>query len=222
MSVITIRGSLGTGAPEVGRLVARRLRIGYVDREIIREIAARLNLQEQDVLAKEVQPATLRGRIAQYLAQGYSVGDNFEGAYLPFWQMPLDDTSYLKALTAFINELAQEQSVVIHGRGSQFILKNHPHALHVSVAAPFEFRLKRVMETIQLDEIKARQEMNRIDNSSREFMKKFFGAEMEDPVHYDLVINTAHFGFENAASLITEALHFKQAHRIATYPINDA
>jgi cytidylate kinase len=218
MPVVTIRGSLGTGAPEIGRLVAKILRIEYIDREIIREVSVRLNLQEQDILAKEVLPSSLRGRIADFIAQGYSEGDSFQGAYLPFWKMPLDDTSYLETLKSFISEVALEHSVVIHGRGSQFILKYHPRALHVSVVAPFEFRLKRVMETLGLNEIKAKQEMMRFDNSTREFMKRFFGAEVEDPTNYDVVVNAAHFGFENAALMITQALPLKQFHSVVADP----
>ena len=211
MPIITIRGNLGSGAPEVGRLVAEKLHIDYVDRQIIREISQRLDLEEQDVLAKEILPTGLRGRIAEYLSQGYSVGDSAQSAYLPFWQMPLDDASYKEALTTFVTELAQNQSFVIHGRGGQYILKNHPGALHISVVAPVEFRLKRVMQTMNLSESVAKQEMQRSDNSYREFMKKYFAAERGDLSNYDLVINTAQFGFENAASMITQALPLKKA-----------
>ena len=35
MSVVTIRGRLGSGAPEIGKLVADKLHADYVDREII-------------------------------------------------------------------------------------------------------------------------------------------------------------------------------------------
>jgi cytidylate kinase len=39
MSLITIRGPLGSGAPDIRRLVASRLHIDYVDREISRRSA---------------------------------------------------------------------------------------------------------------------------------------------------------------------------------------
>jgi len=45
MPVITIRGTLGSSAPEIGKLVAEKLHIDYVDREIIAEIAERLRRQ---------------------------------------------------------------------------------------------------------------------------------------------------------------------------------
>ena len=211
MPVITIRGKLGSWAPEIGKGLAQRLHIDYIDREIISEVSSRLNLQEQDILAKEMPPTGLRGRIAEALARGYSVGDGIQGVTLPFWQMPLDDGSYIEAITSFIRELAADHSVVIYGRGSQFILKNHFQALHVSAVAPFEVRLKRVMDSLHLSEIRAKQEMNRFDNSAREFMKRFFNAEMEDPTHYDIVINSQNFDLDKAVDLAVQALNCKQA-----------
>jgi cytidylate kinase len=210
MPIVTIRGRLGSGAPEVGKLVARLLHLDYIDREIINEVAARLNLEEQEVLRKEMPPARLQERIAEALARGYSIGDGIQGAYLPFSQIPLDDSSYLEALTSLIKELAEGHSAVIYGRGSQFILKEHPQTVHISMVAPNNVRLKHVMETQGLTEDKAKQEMQRFDNAAREFMKRFFGAEMEDPTKYDLVINTEHFSYQAAADLILKSLTIKQ------------
>jgi hypothetical protein len=39
MSVVTIRGQAGGGSPQIGRLVADRLHVDYVDREIIAKVA---------------------------------------------------------------------------------------------------------------------------------------------------------------------------------------
>lgn len=211
MPVVTIRGRLGSWAPEIGKATAANLHIDYVDREIIAEVSSRLNLQEQEIIAKECPPSGLRGRIAEALARGYSAGDGIQGVGMPFWQMALDDGSYIEAMTSFIQELASNHAAVIYGRGGQFILKDHPRALNVSVVAPFEFRLKRVMQSLNLNEYRAKHEMNRFDNSAREFMKRFFNADMEDPTNYDLVINTKHFDLPNSVSLITQALALKQS-----------
>jgi len=205
MSVVTIRGQLGSGAPEVGREVAARLHADYVDREIIAEVAARLHRQEQDVLAKEMPPSSLLGRIAEALEHSYGFDVGFEGAYLPSWQIPLNDTRYFQALETVVKELARKQSLVLRGRGSQFILKDFPGAIHTLVVAPFKVRMKRVMENFQLNQEDAKREMDRFDKSSREFIKRYFKAEPEDPVHYDIVINTERFSFQAAASLVVDA-----------------
>lgn len=209
MAVITIRGQLGSGAPEIGKEVAQRLKFDYLDREIIAEVAARLHRQEQEVIAKEMPPTSFLGRIAKALEHSYDFGVGFEGAYLPAWQMPLDDRRYLQVLESVIKELAQSHSLVIFGRGSQFILKGFPATLHVFVVAPLKLREERIRQWHQLDLESARREIARFDNSNREFIKKFFKATWEDPACYDLVINTENLSFSAAAAIIIEALAHK-------------
>ena len=209
MPLVTIRGQLGSGAPEIGRQVADRIHADYVDREIIAEVAARLHRQEQDVIAKEMPPSSLLGRIAEALDRSLPFGSGFEGAYLPAWEMPLDDTGYLQTLQSVIRDLARSKSLVILGRGSQFILKDYPGALHVLVMAPLELRVKRIMEDRKVDREAAKQEIERHDTSSREFIRRFFQAGWEDPVSYDLVINTERLTYQAAASIVVDALSFK-------------
>jgi cytidylate kinase len=186
MTVVTIRGQLGSGAPEVGKQVAGRLHADYVDREIIAEVAARLQRQEQEVIAKEMPPSSLLGRIAEALGSTYGFGEGFAGAYLPISQMPLDDTRYLQALESVVKELARRQPLVILGRGSHFILKDYPGALHVLIVAPLEVRVDRLMDQRKLDRETAKLEIDHTDKSLREFIKRYFDAELEDPAHYDL------------------------------------
>ncbi len=209
MAVVTIRGQMGSGAPEVGRLVAEKLHADYVDREIIAEVAARLHEQEQEVVAKEMPPSSLLGRIAEALRQSYAFDDGLAGAYLPIGQIPLDDTRYLQALKSVIRELVRTQPLVIMGRGSQFVLKGLPGALHVSVVAPLELRVKRVMEDLRVTQEAAKLEIARFDSSLREFIKRYFKAEPEDPLHYDLVINTDRFNFQTSASMVVDALSLR-------------
>jgi cytidylate kinase len=213
MHLITIRGPLGSGSPEIGRLIANGLHIDYVDREIIAQVAARLNRREQDVTEKEMPPSSLFGRIAKAIGRGYSSEVGVEGAYLPVWQIPLDDTRYLNALVSVIKELAGTQSLVIHGRGSRFILRDYPRAFHVLVTAPIEIRVKRVMEALKIDQETAKREIARFDSGSREFIRRYFKADVWDPVNYELVVNTQHLSFQASASIIVDAFSFKDEFR---------
>jgi cytidylate kinase len=209
MPIITIRGPLGSGAQEIGKLAAGNLHVDYVDREIIAAVAARLNRQEEEVTEKEMPPSGLFGRIAGALERGYSSDLGFEGAYMHVWQIPLDDARYFNTLETVIKELARSQSLVLQGRGSQFILRDYPQALHVLITAPLEVRLKRVMENLKLDRENAKREIARFDSGVREFIKRYFKAEVWDPVCYDLVVNTEHLTFQAAASIVINALSFK-------------
>jgi cytidylate kinase len=223
MPVVTIRGQFGSGAPEIGRQTAERLHVDYVDRRIIADVAARLRRQEQDIEEKENPPGTLLGKIAEALSHttafeagglpsafvGVGIPAAFEGVSMPAYQIPIDDTRYLQTLESIIKELASTHSIVIRGRGSQFILKDFPGALHVLVVAPLPIRIKRVMDSMKLDEEAAKQEITRFDNGVSAFTKKYFHAQLMDPEYYDLIINTEHLSFEAATSLVLNALPFK-------------
>jgi len=126
-------------------------------------------------------------------------------------QIPLDDHRYLEALETVIKEVVRNRSkpLVILGRGSQFILKDYSETLHVLVVAPLEVRVKRLMQRLNLDPEAARQEITRYDNSLRKFFKRYFKVEPEEPVHYDLVINTGRCNFQAAASVVVDALSSK-------------
>jgi len=211
MSVVTIRGELGSGAPEIGRLVAERLHADYVDREIIAQVAASLKRHEEEVQEKEMPPSSLLGRIGKALEYSYAFDIGAAAAYLPTWEIPLNDARYLEALESVVRELARSGSIVMRGRGTQFILKDYPGSLHILTVASFEVRLKRVMEELKIDQEAAKQEITRFRNSRHEFIKRYFHAEMEDPAHYDLVINTERFSYQAAASMIIGAAAFKAA-----------
>jgi cytidylate kinase len=213
MPVITIRGTLGSNAPEIGKLIAEKLHIDYVDREIIAEIAERVRRPNYDVAAKEIPPGSLGGRIVEALSYNYpsqSLPDvAYTGAYLPTWEMPLDNIQYLAGLEFVIKKLAIGSSIVVRGRGSQFILKDYPGALHILIVAPLALRVKRIMESLAIKETEARKEIEHSDSSHREFARRYFHAVLEDSVNYDLVINTEHFSVGDAAGLIVGALSFK-------------
>jgi cytidylate kinase len=209
MSVVTIRGQLGSGAPEIGRQVAERLHADYVDREIIAQVAARLQRREEEVKEKEMPPSGLLGRIAEALEYSFAFDAGAAAAYLPTWEMPLNNARYSQALEAVIKELARKGSIVIRGRGSQFILKDYPESLHILVAASPEVRLRRVMEDLKLGQEAAKREIARFDNSRHEFIKRYFHADMENPAYYDLVINTERLSYQASASIVVEAAAFK-------------
>ena len=170
-------------------------------------VAERLRRPSTSIAEKEMPPSTLLGRLSEAMAQTAYLGDSiYAGIYSPLWEIPLDDTNYLSGLEYVIKELAGSQSIVIRGRGSQFLLKDFPGAFHVLIVAPIEIRVKRIMESLKLNEEDARNEIARFDDGSREFVKRYFRANIADLINYDIVINTNHFSIVGAASIIVDAV----------------
>jgi cytidylate kinase len=184
-------------------MVAEKLYIEYLDREIGAEVAARLHLDDQEVENKENPSGNFFGRMIGAMEHTY--GFEVEGVCRYDREIAESDSRYLDALKFVIRELARKRSFVIHGHGSQFILKNYPQSLHVLVVAALEVQIKRVMEKTNHRYENARREIAQHDNSRREFIKRYFNADVWDSRHYDIVVNTNQLNFESAASLIINA-----------------
>jgi len=217
MSVVTIRGNMGSGAPEVGKLIAGKLYFDYVDREIIDKVADLLQGEKHDIEMKEMPPGSLSRRIGEALRRAYPTPRKvgllprweYEDVSLPTWEKHLDDAHYLAGLESVIRDLAKSSSIVIRGRGSQFILKDYPGILRILIVAPLALRVRRISESSKSDERTAKKEIENYDSSRREFIKRYFHENLENPLDFDMVINTEFFTYEDAAALITSALPLK-------------
>lgn len=62
------------------------------------------------------------------------------------------------------------------------------------------------MASLVLAQECAKREMARSDAGCRDFVRRYFHAEWEDPIHYDLIINTKFLSFHSAASIVLNAL----------------
>ncbi len=209
MAIVTIRGQMGSGAPEIGREIARAISGEYVDRQILENVAQLLGRPARQIDEKENIPPRLTRRILAALQKSLERSGSTESAYSHTWQEPLDDAVYLDALESVIRDLALESNIVLVGRGSQFILRSYRSALHVLVVAPLVDRVKRVMAAAGVSEEEARKQIEEYDGTRRAFVRRFFKADLEAPEHYDLVINTRHLTYEAAARMVVATVREK-------------
>ena len=88
-------------------------------------------------------------------------------------------------------------------------LKDYPGTLRILIVAPLALRVKRVAESSKSDERNAKKEIENYDNSRREFIKRYFHEALENPLDFDMVINTELVTYEDATTLIASALPLK-------------
>ena len=232
MSVITISGNIGSGATEIGRLVAAKLGLDYVDNRILTEAARTLGVSLRTVEHHDDRspPPTLRERLATFFQDFLErsavagVADPLmgtasletlmattyrEAAALPEVGHEFSESRYKEVLTSIISDLGAKGDVVIIGRGGQAILKGRPGCLHVCATAPFDVRVRCIAERDRVPEAQARELVEESDKGRMDYHHKYFRVNPTDPNLYDLVLNTAHLSHESAAELIVAALRFK-------------
>ena len=84
------------------------------------------------------------------------------------------------------------------------ILKDVPSCYAVRLVAPEEVRTRRLMNEFNSTEKAARALLQESDTNRRGFHKCFFNIETDDPVQYDMVLNTARITPEQGAKIIQE------------------
>lgn len=227
MPVVTISGQPGTAAHDIGRLTAERLGIDYVDQEILVQAASTLGVPMESVVALDERTASFGERAATMLRR-FLERSAAAGASDPMLGTPgsldvvlsrtyaeaaadeaaeeLSDDRYIAVLTSLVRDLAAHDNVVIIGRGSQVILKDHPGVLHVLLVAPLQQRI----ESLAKREGRSMEDATKREHDGTRgraaFHQKFFKVDVDKPALYHLVLNTGRLTPNDVAELIAAAV----------------
>lgn len=182
MAIITISRQMGSGGIPIAQKVAEKLGYTLVDGEAILEVADRYGLTRESIEQADEKP--------------------------PHFVETLDvkHETALHLIELIILEYALKGNVIIYGRGGQDLLEGINSVLRVRIIAPFEARVERWAEREWLDPDRARKLVRRSDQQRAGFIKYYFDRDWDDPLSYDLVINTERLSEESAVRLICDGI----------------
>ncbi|GCE13726.1 cytidylate kinase-like family protein [Tengunoibacter tsumagoiensis] len=208
MVVVTIARQFGSGGSEVARLVARAAGLSYVDHTIIREVGQRLGLEPPPPSLRTTPTTNVVGHILKAIQASTPFTVNYNTLADPTTSTMSNsrELAYFHLTQKVILNLASQGNTVIVGRGSQFLLRNAPRTLHISIFAPLPYRLEHVMRQYQLSRPDATRLLEQRDYEQESYLRRYYGNDGHQPGLYHLLINTSLFSFELAANLIHQAL----------------
>ncbi len=206
--VICVSHLTGAEGEAVARAVAERLGFRYLDEEIIETAAEWVELQPSVVGAVE-RRKSLRSRLGAAMrseplpSRPDASGDHGSGAAVAR-EMPSDE-DLRELIRDAIKDVADEKDIVIASHGAAMLLAGRDDTLRVLVTAPQKTRARRIAEARNVDERGAEKLIAGEDASRADYLKRFHNVEREQPIHYDLVVNTDTLAPERAAELIAHA-----------------
>lgn len=186
---VTFSRQAASGGAEVARRLGERLGWRVLDRELVEELAARL----------EVSPAML-----ELLDETRSNWLSETLFALVNSRLVLQD-SYVALLGRIVLATAADGPSVIVGRGANFLLPPGG-GLRVRTVASEERRIQWLVEREGLDRRTAERRLHEVETSRAEFIRRHFHADPGDPSHFDLVVDVGSFGVEGATDVIEVAL----------------
>ncbi len=203
MRAITISRMYGSGGGEVAARLARRLQWQLIDHEIVAQVAHQLGITEEEA---RVYDEHVEGFIARAL--------NALQIAMPV--LPPTPTSpaqyeqvYTEAVRQVVETSANTGHVVIVGRTGQVFLANRRDVLHLRIIAPIRQRISYVARREGLDEAEAQSRIQFKDRDRARYIQTQHGRDINDPILYDLVINTGVLDLDSAADLALLALERK-------------
>ncbi|MBI3286783.1 MAG: cytidylate kinase-like family protein [Chloroflexi bacterium] len=234
-TVITVSRQKGSGGNPIALNLAQTLGYRFVDRESIHRAALEAGVPE--VALRELEYEGQRDLIERILDRlktlppipatvqpsqlpreplppslGLPFGSLISAGVPPFASTMED---YVRMLNLVMSELARQGQVVIAGRGGQALLRGWPGAFHLLVVAPFPQRVAAVMAgpsaTGIATEAQARARVRASDEAHRDFLRRYHHIEWLQPLHYDLVLNTAQLSPAAAAEVLLAALERAKA-----------
>jgi cytidylate kinase len=108
---------------------------------------------------------------------------------------------------------ASIQGGVVLGRGGAVVLGSVPGALHVLLLGPREARVEQAMKLEGIDRETAERRLEANDRARREYVRKRYGVDGDDPCLYHLVIDSCAFDLDACVDFIVTAsqLRMQQA-----------
>jgi cytidylate kinase len=204
--VVTISRQYASGGGPIAQRVANELGAELLDRGLIREVAQRLGLPEVIVSEHDERGDSFVAQLVNALRIGYpDITAPGEIMDLPSAYLDLSDRAFVQTSEQVIQEAAKSDNIVIVGRGSHYVLRNHRRGLHVYVYAPFESRVQRVMTEQSVGRDEAERRTRDFDRARARFARHFYHADWQSPQNYHLMLNPDDLGDDVAVDLIVQA-----------------
>ena len=179
----------GAGGSAVGQLAGERLGWQVFDKKIVDAIAAKANVRRELIESlDERDRRTIKGMVHEFL-------------YPATFKHP----GYLAALREIVLALGHQGDVVIVGRDAHHILPTQ-FGVRARMVAPMEVRVKRIASENKMTLKAAEIEVEKSDRERARLTRRDYRRDLNDPLNFDMIINTAELSVEAAAEIIVAAI----------------
>jgi len=208
MAIITISRQAGSLGHRIAREVSVHLNYPYFDKRVMAKVIAKLTTSSAQIDSLFGDNISFSHFMDQLILEGKRLSPGrtlltvCEQRIITY----LDEERALPFVRRCIVELKNREKAVIVGRGSQVILKDHPHAVHIRIFAPKNVRTERVAKWEKVSKTKAWDLIQERDKLSSRYIKRFYGVNWDDLALYHLIINTSKWDIKTATQIIIEAV----------------
>ena len=197
---VTISRQAGAGGIAIGRILSDYLR----RRDKSAKCFCAWTVFDKNLVAEVIKTYNLPERLQKFMnEEKISEMDDILGEL--FRLHPAKWTLVQKTSRTILH-LAQLGYVILVGRGANVVTHELEGGFHVRLVGSLEKRLKHLQEYYGFNALQAAEFLKTEDEGRKSYLKNYFGKNIDDPLLYDLVINTDFISYDNAARIIGRAV----------------
>jgi len=201
MAVVTISRQFGSGGRALGKMIAEELGYTFADNEIIQRLSKEANVSAKWLRSFEKEAGSRLSRIISKM-----VSKRWLDRVLAGERGYLDEEIYLDYMVLIIAQIADEGNAVILGRGSQYILDDHPDTFHILLIDRLENRIKFLVEHYDMTERNAAQLVSSEDRRLASLYRRLGKEDYNNPELYHLVLNMGKLDLQTAMNIVCTKL----------------
>lgn len=201
--VITIARGFGSGGKEIAVKVADKLGISCYEKEILTLASEQSGINEELFHARDerLNGSYLMNRILKSVPYDYAVE--------PMDRKFTHDNNLYAIQKEIMIELASRESCVIVGKCADHALVNF-NCLRVFIDAPIESCVKSIEERMAVDDIEATRLIHQTNKYRSDYYKYYTGGKnWNNPLNYDLCLNTGEIDRDECVGIIIDVLKKK-------------
>jgi cytidylate kinase len=186
---VALTRQAGSGGGEIAKLLGDELGWKVLDRQALDAIAEECRLDPHMLMLVDETSLSWFGESILSLVHSRLISQD----------------TYVERLVKLVLVSLSERPAIVVGRGSTVFLPRD-RGVTVRLVRDEADRVARIMARLGVGESEARSWVNHTDQERRAFVRHHFNHDPDDPVGYDLTINTSRVGLHGAAKIIVQAL----------------
>lgn len=189
ISVITISREPGSGGNILGERLSQQLQFDLFYQEFVHQMA---------------ESAHVSVRLLETLDEkGASVLEEWISSLVD--KRHLWPDRYLQHLMKIIGTIGKHGRAVIVGRGANFVLPPEKR-ISLRVISPLETRIRNVSQAFGAAAAEAKSRILKTESDRKAFIKKYFNEDIQNPLNYDVIINTEDLSVDDAVNAVIGTL----------------
>jgi hypothetical protein len=200
--IVTISRQEGCGAHLVGEEIVARFG------ELAPDAAPPWTLFDRNLVERVLQDHELPGGWAAWMPEDRvsEVADIVDGLF------GLRPSSWVlvRKTAETILRLAEVGNVVVIGRAANIITARLPSAFRVRLVGSLPARIAYVRDHLDVAPMRAAAFVRERDLGRKRYVRKYYDRDVEDPLLYDLVVNTDRVAGAETARIVVEAVRARQ------------